>query len=104
MNLFTYALLIWAIVTFVLALVELFNHYLTLKGSVYEQSMLDTGVVRRFLHSVIKWSMGAYFVFLFSYVGLALVWLVLRQAAQPGLAPVVPSCVLPVITTICKAA
>ncbi len=82
-NLFTYALLIWAIVTFVLALVELFNHYLTLKGSVYEQSMLDTGVVRRFLHSVIKWSMGAYFVFLFSYVGLALVWLVLSAVLNP---------------------
>ena len=83
MKIFTYALLSWAIITFFIALVELFNHYITLKGSVYEQSMLDTGIIRRCLHVIIEWSMGAYFVFIFSYVGLALVWLILSAVLNP---------------------
>ena len=83
MQIYTYVLIIWALTTSGLAMIELILHYTTFKGSIEEQTLLDTGILRSTLHLLIRVLTTVYFVFIFSYVGLALVWLILSAVLNP---------------------
>jgi hypothetical protein len=83
MQVYTFFLTIWAIATSVLAAIELITHYATFKGNLEEQTKSETGMLRSTLHLLIRWLIIMYFVFIFSYVGLALVWLILSAVVNP---------------------
>ncbi len=79
----TFTLLLLSFGITMLAMIELVCHYATNNGTLEEQSEKKMGTLRSLLHTSISILFVVYFTFIFSYIGLALIWLIFSAVLNP---------------------